>query len=322
MKSDVYILASDVATGLAPFCALSAALAEAGISGYQSRTMDGCRTSVVTCPASYINSEGTQRLFDLLDITLGNLLSQIPKLLKPIPLMLNLPAGVQRQHAVDWLNGSGKESEVTLLAVLQRSSSAFLSETLQNIKSRDALLALAVDSPLMRIEEYRPTLLHSRDTPWGVICGEGAAGVVLAKPNTLENLKVSASHKLDWFGYASAKEGAPLRKLLRYVDAQPQAVKVAITDRPLSRPENEEMGMAFTYSSAISARSCQHFMTQEYWGDLGQASALASLSLATQLSKKNASMVYGEVKTQPSQRAMTLQFDSDGGRAISILSPQ
>ncbi|GLR73199.1 hypothetical protein [Aliivibrio sifiae] len=274
-----FVLDSEIATSTGMNVELAIAVAKADIDRFSTYENDGDKYTIAEL--DYIKADDLfEKTKQLLIEVLVPVLERLHISLKPLPLLLSIPASLSRHDIRDWLSESEYSAYLSNITISKHQGNLFMAECLQSLDEPDAVLCIAVDSPLSEIEiliENRQVM--SAKNPWGMIPSEGAAGMVLTKRNVIDTLKIAPQSQLMYMGFDKASEDRRgCSRLIRQACKSHSNLGVVYSDMTNQRAHVEDYGFAIGARSEALPNAQEINLTNEYWGTLGGASGIATIA--------------------------------------------
>ncbi len=275
-----YVLASELLSPMGMNLDLSLALANADLSRFAQRMADNGIDKYTFAQIEYLApSEFTARVQAMVASLLDSLLKQLPRSLKPLPLMINLPRSVSGVEMQEWLDESTYSAAISQLEVMHVSGPKYIEKNLRLLDKHDALICLNIDSLVVNIETLiaKNNVLGSSN-PWGIIPSEGAAGFIFVRKNIVDTLKLKPIARLGQF--SAEYEVSDRRAMLRLVKTlnTEQSFGTLYSDMTNTRKDTEEYGFALGARAQQFVNPQQPVLINELWGTLGESSASALLA--------------------------------------------
>ncbi len=130
---------------------------------------------------------------------LDSLLIQLPRSLKPIPLLISVPTTISLAKIQEWLGESDYSDFLSVVEAVHASDPSFVLQAMKSMDKYDAMMCISVDSTVSSMQELiDDAMVMSTNNPWGVIPSEGGAGLILCRRNTLETLKLKPQAQLGY----------------------------------------------------------------------------------------------------------------------------
>ena len=274
-----FVLDSEIATSTGMNVELAIAVAKADIDRFSTYESNGDKYTIAEL--DYIEADDLfEKTKQLLIEVLVLLLERLHISLKPLPLLLSIPASLSRHDIRDWLSESEYSAYLSNITISKHQGNLFMAECLQSLDEPDAVLCIAVDSLLSEIEsliENRQVM--SAKNPWGMIPSEGAAGMVLTKRNVIDTLKITAQSQLMYMGFDKVSEDRRgCSRLIRQACKSHSNLGVVYSDMTNQRAHVEDYGFAIGARNEALPNAQQVNLTNEYWGTLGGASGIATIA--------------------------------------------
>lgn len=264
---------------------------------------------------TYANVEYTSKttLFDkckeLIDNLIESLLKQLPKALKPIPMLVNIPDVISVLSMSEWLSECRHSDSIAHYEVVQQAGPSHLTTSLAKLNQFDAIMSISVDS---LVDDLNGLIdagqVMSSSNPWGIIPSEGGAGVILCRNNLVKTLKLKPLAQLGYFDLEVEKTTRrTMMKLVRSASRKIKKFGPVFSDMTNLRSHTEDYGFALGARAEYFDNPQQPFLINDLWGTLGRCSALALMACA--------------IQEAPDNKLMTLlMFDVQGERALLQLT--
>lgn len=276
MVSECYVLASAVAVATGMNLPLAHAISQADLARFKLHKIGDL--SYTTAPVEYVaNDSFLQKITSLISIVLDSLLSKLPRTLKPLPLLMSFPSSIPQAAILHWLEGSEFSSSFSKVTILNSSGIFLFQQSLQALKNHDSIVCISADSLLEQVESLAEEYgVVGSQSPWGIIPGEGAFGMILTKKSVLRSLKLEYELKIgraefDW----DAEDRRGCLRLTRKIGVTSINVDALHSDMTNTRSHTEDLGFAL---GALKKQPTHLSSTNEWWGTIGYASSLATLA--------------------------------------------
>ncbi len=306
---DRYILGSEVAVSTGPNLDLALALARADLGEFDSKEDPLDNQNKTVAGIAYLEATETKARFcELLTLIVTGLLKQLPKILKPLPLFLTMPEGINQADINEWKDAFAESHCFSLVKADHSSGCQNLETASRQLTEFDAVMAVAIDFPILEFETYAEAKrLYSANNPWGVILSEGAAGVVMTKRAVVDTLKLPALVRIESFHCDDqGDDGRACARLVRKNSRSIENFGRIYTDMTNQRHHTEDYGFAVGARSECIPDADQLVLINDIWGYLGNASALATLAVA--------------IRETNSQLSTLFLFDKGARRAVLTLN--
>ncbi len=145
--------------------------------------------------------EQFEKTCELITHLLDSLLEQLPRSLKPIPLLIAVPASISLVKVQEWLGESHYAEFVSVVNAVHASGPSFVLQAMKSLDKYDAMMCISVDSLVNSMQTLiDDAMVMSTNNPWGgVIPSEGGgAGLILCRRNTVETLKLKPQAQLGY----------------------------------------------------------------------------------------------------------------------------
>ena len=274
-----FILDSEIATSTGMNVELAIAVAKADIDRFSTYESHGDKYTIAEL--DYIQSDDLfEKTKQLLIEVLVPLLNRLHISLKPLALVLSIPAPLSHHDIRDWLNESEYSAYLSNITVSKHQGNLFMVECLQSLDDLDAVLCIAIDSTLNEIEGFiENKQVMSAKNPWGMIPSEGAAGMILTKRNVIETLKITPKYQLMFMGLDKASaDRRGCSRLIRQACESHSNLGVVYSDMTNQRAHVEDYGFAIGARSEALSNAQNVVLTNEFWGTLGGASGIATIA--------------------------------------------
>ncbi len=108
---------------------------------------------------------------------LDSLLVQLPRSLKPIPLLISVPTTISLAKIQEWLGESDYSDFLSVVEAVHASGPSFVLQAMKSMDKYDAMMCISVDSTVSSMQELiDDAMVMSTNNPWGVIPSEGERG--------------------------------------------------------------------------------------------------------------------------------------------------
>lgn len=262
---------------------------------------------------AHIEYTSNTSLFDkcseLIESLIGSLLKQLPKALKPIPLLVNIPKTLSVVAMSEWLSECKHCDSISHYEVVQQSGPLHLSTSLAKLTQFDAIMSISVDSLVDDLNDLIDAgQVMSSSNPWGIIPSEGGAGLLLCRNNLVQTLKLKPKAKLGYFEVEPANTTRrSVMKLVRNASRHIKSFGPVFSDMTNLRSHTEDYGFALGARAECFDNPQQPTLINDLWGTLGSCSTLALMACTIQEVAHN--------------RPVTLlMFDVQGERALLQLN--
>lgn len=279
-----YVLGVEAVTPAGMNVEISTAVASANVAKFSQQEIAGGLDRYPYAHIEYINgSSPLQRHCEMLSIVLDSLLAQLPRMLKPVPLLLSIPSYLDSSQVQAWLDDSDYGPLILVSEIVTMPGPQLVGKMTEMLDGYDAIMCVATDS----LYEIRDDLVHlskvmSSDNPWGVIPSEGAAGVTLCRSSTVDTLKLSPLAKLGYLDIESqAASARAMYGLVQKASKQIESFGEVYTDMTNLRNHTEDYGFALGAKAERFTNPQQPKRINDLWGTLGSCSSLALISYAT-----------------------------------------
>lgn len=304
-----YLLNAEVVTptGMNRDIALSVAKADLGRFNQVSQA-DQQRYTYAK--ADFLSAEDlAQRLVEMVIIVANALLSPLPSMCKPMPLLVNIPAALAPHHFQKLLEKSELFNQLSIITVTQQSGASVIAHALQLLTQQDIVLCIAVDSLVANLDALiADATVFCQTNPWGIIPSEGSAGMILCSKNLVDTLALRPVAKLEYFDIErQVLDRRAMMRLVRKASAWHPTLGKVYSNMTNSRHDSEDYGFALGARIEIFNQPQQPFLINELWGTLGVSSALALLAVFA-------------AEHPDSELASLLMFEQNGDRAILAMT--
>ncbi len=306
-----YILAAEVATPMGINLDLSLALAKADLGRFNQQVAENGIDKYTYANIDFIDGEDVfSRSQALVSLLLNALLKPLNRSLKPIPLILSVPSSVSLVKLQQWLEESDFSKSISNIEVVHQSGPKHLETSLKALDKYDALISICLDSPVQMLDKLiEQKQVLSSNNPWGIIPSEGGAGMVLARKNIVETLKLKPIARFGHFNAEyEVKDRRAMMRLIKTLDHS-RSFGWLYSDMTNRRQDTEDYGFALGARAEKFINAQQPFLINELWGSLGQSSAMALIAAAIFEHKSH-------------ELATLLMFSITGDRAVLQLETE
>jgi hypothetical protein len=280
-----FILAADAVTPAGMNIDISAAVAEADVAKFSQQELgDGMDRYPYANVGFVLGETFVERCGGLADIVMESLLGSLPRMLKPIPLLLSVPETLNGHEINRWIEQYDASLGIATVEVVQMSGPALVGKMNQLLEKHDAIMCIAVDSLYdLREQLVNQAKVMTGNNPWGIIPSEGAAGLVVCRKNVVDTLKLEP---LAQFGYLAVNDN-PLNArnmyhLVQQASTQIDSFGEVYTDMTNLRSHTEDYGFALGAKAEQFINPQQPKRINSLWGTMGSCSSIALIAYATQ----------------------------------------
>tara|TARA_B100001059_G_C17813707_1_gene573836 strand:+ start:299 stop:1252 length:954 start_codon:yes stop_codon:yes gene_type:complete len=264
-----------------------------------------------TCASiEYISSTTLfEKYSEIIETLVESLLNQLPKALKPIPLLVNIPNGISIAEMSEWLSECKHCDFISHYEVVQQSGPSHLTSSLAKLNQFDAIMCISVDSLFDTLSDLIDAgEVMSSSNPWGIIPSEGGAGLLLCRNNLVHTLKLKPKAKLGYFATEPASTTRrSVMKLVRNASCHIKNFGPVFSDMTNLRAHTEDYGFALGARAECFDNPQQPTLINDFWGTLGSCSTLALIACTIQ-------------EVESNRPATLLMFDVNGERALLQLT--
>ncbi|GEM75143.1 hypothetical protein [Vibrio sagamiensis] len=301
-----YVLGCEVVTPTGMNLNVATAVSKADLGLFDQYNIHGGVERFSFTKIEYTQSQDPfEKVCELTSIILDSLLLQMPRVLKPAPLMISVPSSIPLLKMQKWLEESTYADFISLIEVFHVSGPQFLIQTLKALDKYDALMCISLDSMVESLEQLiEQQKVVSTYNPWGLIPSEGGAGLILGRRNIIETLRLKPKAEISYLD--TEIETQDRRGMFRLV--QRAAKKLAsfgepYTDMSNLRDHSEDYGFALGAKAERFINPEEPTLINELWGTMGSGSTLALVGFAAQYH-------------QGHHPASLLTFDPSGDKAF------
>ncbi|AUI87865.1 hypothetical protein BS333_15840 [Vibrio azureus] len=301
-----YVLGCEVVTPAGMNLDIATAVAKADLGLFNQHTVEGGLERFACTKIEYTQSQDSfEKICELTSTILDSLLLQMPRVLKPAPLLISVPSSISLLKMQQWLEESTYSDYLSLVAVFHASGPQFLIQAVKELDKYDALMCISLDSTVELLEQLiEKQQVVSTDNPWGFIPSEGGAGLVLGRRNIVETLKLQPKAE---FSYLDTElETQDRRGMFRLVQRAAKTLASfgqPYTDMTNLRAHTEDYGFALGAKAERFINPEEPTSINELWGTMGSGSALTLVGFAAQYHQGN-------------HPALLLMFDPSGDKAL------
>ncbi|WP_052772034.1 hypothetical protein [Vibrio mexicanus] len=279
MSLEKFIIASELVTPSGMNSSISMSVAKAELSRFASQTCPTTDKKYACASIDFIKADSLEEKWvEVTNLLLDSLLQQIPPSLKPIPMLITLPQSVKENEFNEKFATSGNSNLISHYEVIHCDSGpALVEQAIKSLDRHDAVLVVGLDS----LFEARLGLLEAGEVltsgvPWGVVPSEGGAGVILARRNLVETLKLNHEAKFNYFSvdYSGSSRQA-LMSLVRNASRNMAHLGRIYTNKTNSRSHTEDYSFALGARAEKFAAPQQPLAIDKLWGTMGKCSSLA-----------------------------------------------
>ncbi len=211
---------------------------------------------------------------------LDSLLVQLPRSLKPIPLLISVPTTISLAKIQEWLGESDYSDFLSVVEAVHASGPSFVLQAMKSMDKYDAMMCISVDSTVSSMQELiDDAMVMSTNNPWGVIPSEGGAGLLLCRRNTLETLKLKPQAQLGYIDTElNTADRRGMFRLVQRVSKKLDSFGEVYSDMTNLRAHTEDYGFALGAKAERFIDPEQPNLINELWGTMGSCSALALIA--------------------------------------------
>ncbi|WDZ74435.1 hypothetical protein PWW31_19175 [Vibrio harveyi] len=211
---------------------------------------------------------------------LDSLLVQLPRSLKPIPLLISVPTTISLVKIQEWLGESDYSDFLSVVEAVHASGPSFVLQAMKSMDKYDAMMCISVDSTVSSMQELiDDAMVMSTNNPWGVIPSEGGAGLILCRRNTLETLKLKPQAQLGYIDTElNTADRRGMFRLVQRVSKKLDSLGEVYSDMTNLRAHTEDYGFALGAKAERFIDPEQPNLINELWGTMGSCSALALIA--------------------------------------------
>ncbi|MCL9783483.1 hypothetical protein M9194_18815 [Vibrio sp. S4M6] len=275
MRVDYSILASEVAVPTGMNLSIAHAVSHSDLARFSLYDFD--QQAYTIAPIEYLEAgEIESRVKQLILLIIDPLLSKLPQALKPLPLLISIPHTLNQSKMLDWLEQQAFSQYISKITICYSAGIEVLQQCTGSLDSCDVTMCVCVDSVLENVESLAEQgEVLGKETPWGVIPGEGAAGIVMGKGGTIRQLKIGCESTMSYVDYDwKSDDRRGCLRLARKAKEWVKNIDAIHSDMVNLRSHTEDLGFALSVLPNPSSVTS----TNEWWGTIGSASVLATLS--------------------------------------------
>ena len=211
---------------------------------------------------------------------LDSLLVQLPRSLKPIPLLISVPTTISLAKIQEWLGESDYSDFLSVVEAVHASGPSFVLQAMKSMDKYDAMMCISVDSTVSSMQELiDDAMVMSTNNPWGVIPSEGGAGLILCRRNTLETLKLKPQAQLGYIDTElNTADRRGMFRLVQRVSKKLDSFGEVYSDMTNLRAHTEDYGFALGAKAERFIDPEQPNLINELWGTMDSCSSLALIA--------------------------------------------
>ncbi|RIW01260.1 hypothetical protein [Vibrio harveyi] len=211
---------------------------------------------------------------------LDSLLVQLPRSLKPIPLLISVPTTISLAKIQEWLGESDYSDFLSVVEAVHASGPSFVLQAMKSMDKYDSMMCISVDSTVSSMQELiDDAMVMSTNNPWGVIPSEGGAGLILCRRNTLETLKLKPQAQLGYIDTElNTADRRGMFRLVQRVSKKLDSFGEVYSDMTNLRAHTEDYGFALGAKAERFIDPEQPNLINELWGTMGSCSSLALIA--------------------------------------------
>lgn len=304
-----FILRAEALTPSGMNLDISLSVAQADLDCFDHRLGD--EDQRYTCArAEFIEARTpAEKCIEMIIILINALVVTLPPALKPLPLLLSVPASIDKNMLQKALKMHPSFLDVSSVKITHNGGARFVQEALEYLNTQDLALCIAVDSLFDNLDTLiKEKTVFSTQNPWGIIPSEGGAGLVMAKKNVVDTFKLTPLARFEYFDMeCNTQDRRAMMRLARKAALSLPSLGRVYSNMTDTRGDTEDYAFALAAKGELFTQPQQPYLINALWGTLGGGSALALLAVFTQ------------VHTD-SNLASLLMFDQNGDRALLGIS--
>ncbi|WP_260260668.1 hypothetical protein [Vibrio intestinalis] len=278
-----YVLGMEVMTPTGMSLDIASTVAQSDLARFEQVEGNDGIERFTFAKIGYTNeSKVFEKTCELTGYLLNSLLAQLPRSLKPIPLLIAVPKSVSPMEVQDWLGESEYSGALLSVEAVHASGPIFLAQSIKWLDKHDAMMCISLDSLVESLQEFvDSSMVMSTHNPWGIIPSEGGAGLILCRKNTVDTLKLQAKVQLGYFD--TEKSTTDRRGMYRLVQRASKALDTfghVYTDMSNFRAHTEDYGFVLGAKAQRFANPTDPVRINDFWGTMGSCSSVALLAFA------------------------------------------
>lgn len=236
---------------------------------------------------------------------LDSLLVQLPRSLKPIPLLIAVPTTISLVKMQEWLGESDYSDFLSVVEAVHASGPSFVLQAMKSLDKYDAMMCISVDSMVDTMQALiDDAMVMSTNNPWGIIPSEGGAGLILCRRNTVETLKLKPQAQLGYIDTElNTSDRRGMFRLVQRATKKLDSFGEVYSDMTNLRMHTEDYGFALGAKAERFTNPEQPQLINELWGTMGSSSSLALIGFTVKNHHFN-------------QHASLLMFDFNGDKGL------
>ncbi|EDP59300.1 hypothetical protein [Vibrio sp. AND4] len=246
-----------------------------------------------------------EKTSELIANLLDSLLAQLPRTLKPIPLLIAVPRSISLVKIQEWLGESDYSDYLSVVEAVHASGPSLVFQAMKSLDKYDAMMCISVDSMVDSMQNLiDDAMVMSTNNPWGVIPSEGGAGVILCRRNTVETLKLKPLAQLGYIDTElDTSDRRGMYRLVQRASKKLDSFGEVYSDMTNLRAHSEDYGFALGAKAERFTNPEQPRLINELWGTMGSSSSLALLAFTVKNHHFN-------------QASSLLMFDFNGDKGL------
>lgn len=277
-----YVLGMEVMTPTGMNLDIANAVGHADLAQFDQLTgEDGIERFTFAKIAYTEATEPFEKSCELTRYLLDSLLAQLPRSLKPIPLLIAVPTSVSTVKMQEWLGESTYSASLSKVEVVHASGPSFLLQAIKSLDQFDAMMCIAIDSLVDSMDDLiKDAKVLSTRNPWGVIPSEGGAGLLLCRRNTVETLKLNPKAEIGYFDTElNQSDRRGMFRLVQNASKQLEAFGELYSDMSNLRAHSEDYGFALGAKAERFTNPQLPLLINDLWGTMGHCSAPALVGI-------------------------------------------
>lgn len=291
-----YVLGMEVVTPMGMNLDIASTVAQSDLARFEQMEGNDGIERLTFAKIEYTKESKTfEKTCELTSYLLNSLLAQLPRSLKPIPLLIAVPKSVSPVKVQEWLGESDYSAFLSVVEAVHSSGPTFLLRSIKWLDKYDAMMCISVDSLVDSLQELiDSSMVMSTNNPWGIIPSEGGAGLILCRKNTVDTLKLTPQAQLGYFDTELGEsDRRGMYRLVQRANKKLDTFGYVFSDMSNLRAHSEDYGFALGAKAEKFINPEEPQLINELWGTMGSCSSLALLafSIANHRSNQPASLL-------------------------------
>ncbi|MGF1727564.1 hypothetical protein [Photobacterium nomapromontoriensis] len=278
-----YVLGMEIVTPTGMNVDIATSVAHADLGRFNQLLSDDGLERFTYSKIEYTQAESLfEKSCEISSYLIDSLLKQLPRSLKPIPLLIAVPKDVSLVKMQEWLGESQYSPFMSNIEAVHASGPSFVLQAIKSLDKYDALMCVSLDSLVESMMSFvNKGMVMSTRNPWGIIPSEGGAGMILCRKNIIETLKLKPKAELGYIdSVLGSSDRRAMYRLVQRASKHLEYFGEVYSDMSNLRSNTEDYGFALGARAERFKNPQQPHIINELWGTMGSSSALALIAFA------------------------------------------